>query len=315
MSVLSFREGRASDLRATFEFQEATLEAFRKEHGLLPRDHERDPADLEAQWRHDRPLLEFIVAQADGAFVIAEDGDEIVGYTRVARFGTMDELTDLWVAPERAGSGIDRALLERCWPESPTPDLGRVALGLGTPDDLNLFTQFGVMPVGGHWHLRHRSEEYLERRSQEVDSTEPAVHALTPERAIAEWKRLEPPAVGHERPLLHEFFGRTRTCLATIDVERQQATGLCWVSSDGDIGPAVGERAQDLVPVVLAALDRVAKSQEPESFGLFCTTDTWWLLNRLRRLGFRVHWPRWLMSSVPLPGLDRYLATRPARLL
>ncbi len=69
------------------------------------------------------------------------------------------------------------------------------------------------------------------------------------------------------------------------------------------------------MPVVLAALDRVAKSQEPETLGVFCTTDSWWLLDRLRRLGFRVHWPGWVMSSVPLPGLDRYMATRPARLL
>ena len=141
------------------------------------------------------------------------------------------------------------------------------------------------------------------------------MHALTPDRAVSEWKRLEPPAIGHKRPLLHEFFGRTRTCLATMDGRGGEATALCWVSSDGDIGPAVGEEAQDLVPVVLAALDRVATMQEPESVGVFCTTDSWWLLDRLRRLGFRVHWPGWVMSSVPLPGLDRYLATRPARLL
>ena len=77
----------------------------------------------------------------------------------------------------------------------------------------------------------------------------------------------------------------------------------------------MGEEAQDLVPVVLAALDRVAMKQEPESFGVFCTTDSWWLLDRLRRLGFRVHWPSWVMCSVPLPGLDRYVPTRPPRLL
>ena len=63
--------------------------------------------------------------------------------------------------------------------------------------------------------------------------------------------------------------------------------------------------------MVLAALDRVAKQQEPESFGVFCTTDSWWLLDRLRRLGFRVHWPSWVMCSVPLPGLDRYLRHPP----
>jgi GNAT superfamily N-acetyltransferase len=315
MTVLSFRLGHASDLRATFELGEAALEVSRKERGLLAPDHRRAEDDLDARWERERGLLEFIVAQADGTFVICEDGDEMVGYTRVARFGEMDELTELWVAPSHAGLGVGRALLERCWPESPTPELGRVVLGIGRPADLTLYTQFGVMPVSGHWHMRHRSEEYLERRSLEIDGGPPTVHALTPERAVAEWKRLEPSAIGHERPLLHEFFGRTRTCLATIDAQRGEAAALCWVSSDGEIGPAVGEAAQDLVPVVLAALDRVAKQQEPESVGVFCTTDSWWLLDRLRRLGFRVHWPGWVMSSVPLPGLDRYLATRPARLL
>jgi hypothetical protein len=155
----------------------------------------------------------------------------------------------------------------------------------------------------------------MERRSLELDSTEPGVHALTPERAVSEWKRLEPSAIGHERPRLHDFFGRTRTCLATVDGARGEAVALCWVSSTGEIGPAVGEEAEHLVPVVLAALDRVAKQQEPETFGVFCTTDSWWLLDRLRRLGFRIHWPSWVMCSVPLPGLDRYLPTRPARLL
>ena len=315
MSVLSFREGHASDLRATFDLGEAALDASRKERGLLPADHRRAEDDLDARWERERGLLEFIVAQADGSFVICEEDDQLVGYTRVARFGKMDELTELWVAPSHAGLGVGRALLERCWPESPTPELGRVVLGIGRPADLTLYTQFGVMPVSGHWHVRHRSEEYIERRSQEIDAGPPTVHALTPERAVAEWKRLEPSAIGHERPLLHEFFGRTRTCLATIDAERGEASALCWVSSDGDIGPAVGEEPEHLVPVVLAALDRVAKMQEPETFGVFVTTNAWWLLDRLRRLGFRVHWPAWVMSSVPLPGLDRYLATQPPRLL
>jgi GNAT superfamily N-acetyltransferase len=310
VSVLSFREGRSSDLRATFELAEDALDVSRKERGLLPPDHQRGPDDLDERWGRERGLLEFIVAQADGAFVICEDEDRMVGYTRIAHFGAMDELTELWVAPSHVGLGVGRALLERCWPESPTPDLGRIVLGIGRPADLSLYTQFGVMPASGHWHMRHRCEEYLE-----IDAPPPTVHALTPERAVTEWKRLEPNAIGHERPLLHEFFGRTRTCLATMDAERGEATALCWVSSDGDIGPAVGEAAQDLVPVVLAALDRVAKSQEPESLDVFCTTDSWWLLDRLRRLGFRVHWPGWVMSSVPVPGLDRYLATRPARLL
>ena len=315
MSVLAFREGRSSDLRATFELGELTWDASRVERNLLPPDHSRPAGELEAQWRRERALLEFIEAQPSGAYLLCEDGDEIVGYTRIARFGSMDELTELWVVPSHSGRGVGRALLERCWPGLPTPDLGRVVLGLGMPADLSLFMDFGAKPVSGHWHLSAPAEGYLERRSQEVDMSEPAVHALTAERAVSEWKELEPPAIGHERPLLHEFFGRTRTCLAIMDARAGAALALCWVSSEGEIGPAVARKAADLVPVVLAALDRVAKAQEPESLGIFCSTDSWPLLERVRRLGFRVQWPSWLMCSVSLPGLDRYLPTRPARLL
>jgi hypothetical protein len=67
--------------------------------------------------------------------------------------------------------------------------------------------------------------------------------------------------------------------------------------------------------VVLAALDRVAKTQEPDALAVFSTTTSWHLLHRLRMLGFGVYWPSWIMSSVPLPGLDRYVPARPPFLL
>jgi GNAT superfamily N-acetyltransferase len=314
VSELSFREGRASDLEAVYALGEVAWDESQAARGLIPGDEVRAGQDLLRDWEFERPLMEFMTAQPGGGFLVATADGELAGFLIVTRFPGMDELGDLWVAPEHGGKGVSRGLLERCWGESPTRDLGRLVVAVGTPADLTLFTEFGVMPVSGHWHMRHRVEQYLEQRAQEVDSTEPGVHVLTPDRAVEEWKRLEPAAVGHERAALHEFFGRTRNCLATVDGSGN-ATALCWVSAHGEIGPGVGRGPEDLVPVVLAALDRVAKMQEPETLGVGCTTASWWLMDRLRRLGFRVHWPAWIMSSVPLPGLDRYLPTRPMRLL
>ncbi len=113
MSGLSFREGRPGDLRATFELGEAAWDESRKARGLLPPDHRRDRAEIREQWDRARPFIEFVAAQPDGAYWICEDGDELVGYVRVARFGSMDELTELWVTPRYAGRGVGRALLER----------------------------------------------------------------------------------------------------------------------------------------------------------------------------------------------------------
>ena len=311
---LSFRLGTAADLAATFAISERTMKDIAERQGITPPARDLTDADIRAQWMRQRSLIEFMAAQPDGRFVICEEAGEPLGYARVVRFGRMEELTELMVEPEQQGRGIGRALIERCWPEEPRADVGRLVVAAGAPLDLSLYTAFSVMPVAGHWHMRQTTSGYRERRSQE-DSTEPAVHVMKPDRAVEEWQRLEPEAVGHERTRLHEFFGRDRTCLAYLDQQSGQAAGLCWVSSDGDIGPAVGRRPADLAPVVLAALDRVALTQEPEHLSVFCTTSSWWLLHRLRSLGFRVFWPSWVMCTEPLPGLNRYVPTRPAQIL
>jgi GNAT superfamily N-acetyltransferase len=315
VTELSFREGRPGDLRETFGLFERAIHETARRMGAVPLDSELAEAQVEANWRLERPLVEFIAAQDGGCFWVCEDANGIVGHARVVQFGRIEQLTEVSVTPAHQGRGIGRALLESCWPEPPTQDLGRLIVAAGSHVDLSLYTEFGVMPATGHWHVQQRTEEYVELRSHEaVDAADPGVHVLKDDRAVAEWKRLEPAAIGHERPLLHEFFGRERTCLATLDGDGR-ATGLCWAGPRGYIGPGVGERAEDLVPLVLAVLDRVAKTQEPEELHVFCTTDSWWLLRRLRSLGFRVSWPSWVMCSEPVPGLDRYLPTRPALIL
>ncbi|HYH58090.1 MAG TPA: GNAT family N-acetyltransferase [Thermoleophilaceae bacterium] len=314
VAELSFREGTAGDLAATFALSERAIYDVAVRQGVIPHGATPTETSIRAHWLRQRNMIEFLAAQPGGRYWIAEDGEEVVGFARVVRFGAMEELTELMVDPDRHRTGIGRALLERVWPGDPTPDLGRVVVATGAPPDLTLYPDFGVMPVTGHWHLRVRTERYLERRAQEVDVRDPGTHVLAPARAAAEWQRLEPLAIAHERPALQEFFARDRNCLATMD-EDGSATGLCWVSSHGEIGPAVGAEPEDLVPVVLAALDRVAKTQEPEELSIFCTTIAWWLLRRLRGLGFHVYWPSWVMCSVPIPGLDRYVPTRPPHVL
>jgi GNAT superfamily N-acetyltransferase len=312
---LRFREGRAADLPATFALAQRAIHHAASRQGIVAPGSEPSEAEIRSRWLRHRPLIEFIAAQPGGSYWVGEDGDAVVGYARVARFGEMEELTEAMVDPAHQRRGVGRELLARCWPDDPSPELGRVVIAAGSPVDLSLYMDFGVMPITGHWHVRQRAEDYLERRAHELDTAEAAVHVLEAERAVAEWRRLEPPAIGHQRPLLHEFFGRARTCLACMDEASGGASALAWVSKQGEVGPAVGAGSEDLVPVVLAALDRVAKTREPETLSVYCTTDSWWLLRRLRGLGFQVYWPSWIMCSMPLPGLDRYVPTRPPQLL
>jgi GNAT superfamily N-acetyltransferase len=311
---VTVREGSLGDLEATFTLMDRTMSRLAVDQGFM-RDGERTDADIAAAWAHYRSFVEFLDAQPGRRYLVAEDASGPIAFARVVRFGEMEQLSDLMVAPPHQGSGLGRQLLEAIWPGDPTPSLGRLVVATGAPRDLSLYTDFGVMPVAGHWHMRQQTPSYLEHRSHETDATEAgSVVVLTVDRAVTEWKRLEPEAIGHERPALHEFFGRDRACLATVD-PKGAARALCWVSVDGDIGPAVGTTPADVIPVVLAALDRVAKTQEPAHLSVYACTTSWHLLHRLRLLGFRVYWPSWVMCSVPLPGLDRYVPTRPPMVL
>jgi GNAT superfamily N-acetyltransferase len=309
-----FREGRARDLRSTFTISAHAVHHTASRMGLLDVPPPT-PLQIEAEWEIQRDVLEFVAAQEGGSYWICEDAGEPVGYARVFRGSDMEQLTELMVLPSHHSRGIGRALLQRCFPDPPTPQLGRLVVAAGAPGDLTLYQDFGVMPAAGHWHMRARVADYVERRAHEVDATETAVHALEGDRAVAEWQLLEPPAIGQRRADVHEFFARTRTCLATMNPATGGALGLCWVGANGDVGPAVAATPADLVPVVLGALDRIAKTRDPGILGIYCSTDTWWLLRRLRQLGFRVYWPGWVMSSIPLPGLDRYMPMRPPHLL
>jgi GNAT superfamily N-acetyltransferase len=316
MSDLTFREGSASDLETTFALSARAVHESAVKQGVIPPDHELSDERVHENWLRQRSMVEFIASQLGGRYVVAEDGSSgIAGYARVVHFDGMEELTELMVLPDLQRRGIGKQLLDAVWPGDPTPELGRAVVANGSAADLSLYTGFGVMPVAGHWHMRTRTQDYLKLRAQEIDTTDPGVHALKADRAVAEWKRLEPSAVAHGRPALHEFFGRDRTCLATIDASSGAASSLCWVSSDGNIGPAVARSAGELVPVVLAALDRVAMTQEPRHLSVYASTLSWWVLRRLRMLGFSVYWPSWVLCSVPLPGLDRYMPTRPPHLL
>jgi GNAT superfamily N-acetyltransferase len=312
---LTIRDGSVSDLEMTFALSEHAMHDSGTRQGIIPPGRELTAEHISTDWGRQRSVVEFIAAQPEGRYVIAEDADGAVGYARVVRFPHMEELTELMVLPEHQGRGIGRRLLGVAWPGDPSADLGRVVVAAGAPSDLSLYLEFGVMPVAGHWHMRQRTDVYLERRAQEIETTDPGVHLLKPDRAVAEWMRLEPQAIGHERPALHEFFARDRNCLAALDPRTGEARALCWVSSEGEIGPAVASEPGGLVPVIIAALDRVAMTQEPRHLSVFTTSLSWWLIRRLRTLGFGVFWPSWILCSVPLPGLDRYVPTRPAHLL
>ena len=67
--------------------------------GVVPPDQPLTDARIRADWLRQRSIIEFMAAQPEGRYLICEDGDGTIGYARVVRFGDMEQLTELMVAP------------------------------------------------------------------------------------------------------------------------------------------------------------------------------------------------------------------------
>ena len=231
----------------------------------------------------------------------------------------MDELTELWVGARRTPAGASAAaLLERCWPESPTPELGRRGRGRRAPrgpDALHRVRRdAGQRPLA---HAPPARTQYLERRAQEIDATEPRRARAHPgprrggvEAARAGRDRARAPAAArvlrpHAHLPRHASTTTRQRHRALLGQRRRRHRPGGGEEARGPRAGGAGRARPRGEDAGARELRRLLHHRRP---GGCC--------DRLRRLGFRVHWPGWVMCSVPLPGLDRYLADAPrARLL
>ena len=241
----------------------------------------------------------------------------MVGYTRVARFGQMDELTELWVAPSHSGLGVGRALLERCWPR-----VADARAGAGRARHRPARRPDPLHPVRRDARQRPLAHAPPQRGVPRAPLAGDRRRAAAGARAHARARRgrVEAPRAARDRPRAPAAARVLRPHAHLPGHDRRRARRgdgrSAGSAPTATSAPRSARRRRTSCRSCSPRSTGWRSRMEPESFGVFCTTDSWWLLDRLRRLGFRVHWPGWVMSSVPLPGLDRYLADRArARLL
>ena len=152
------RGPRERPARPSFELGEAALDASRARARPAARGRSaHDGRSCATRWAHERPLLEFIAAQPGGCFL------RLRGRRRAGRLRARRPLR----RDGRAGRAVGRARARRprasaggcssaAGPSRPRPSSGGSWWRSARPADLTLYTEFGVMPVSGHWHMRHR---------------------------------------------------------------------------------------------------------------------------------------------------------------
>ena len=241
---LTFREGTARDLAATFALAERALHEVAKRQGVMPEGVELTEAAIRSHWLAQRNMVEFLAAQPGQPLLDRRERRQARRASRASsRFGGMEELTELMVDPEYQREGVGRALLDRVWPGDPTPDIGRVVVATGASGRPHALPRL-------RRHARHRplaparAHGALPRAARAGASTRASrTRTCSPRSARAR------SGSGSSRSRSPTSAPRcTSSSRATARASRRSrpdghATGLCWVSSHGEIGPAVGADA------------------------------------------------------------------------
>ncbi len=310
---LSFRDGTARDLSATFALAERTRHDAAMRQGIASDGPEPTPVEVRGDWHRERALIEFMAAQPDGRYVICEAAEEPIGYARVVRFGGMEQLTELRVDPEHQGRGVAGRCSSAAGPGIHRRSSAGSWWPRERPADLSLYTEFGVMPITGHWHMR-AADRRISRDARGGARGLRAGRCARPRRRErrgrveaprAERHRAPPAAAARvlrARPHLPGARGRRdrRGHRALLGELRRRDRARRWGR-----GPRTSCRSS------WRRSTGSRRRRSPSTLDVYSTTISWWLLRRLRGLGFHVHWPGWVLCSIPLPGLDRYVPTRP----
>ena len=75
VTELTFRDGSRSDLESTFALSEHAMHDSGTRQGIIPPGRELTHEHIAADWTRQRPVVEFIAAQPEGRYLIAENGD------------------------------------------------------------------------------------------------------------------------------------------------------------------------------------------------------------------------------------------------
>jgi GNAT superfamily N-acetyltransferase len=286
---------------------------FRRSLGALLERYtepwEPDPADIAATWPAWQGLYAHLQASCDKAWVAMAPDGAVLGYARSLRQGDVRELTEFFVAPEAAGGGVGRRLLDAAFPAE--PGVQRLIIATGDPSAQSRYIRHGFTTQA---HLLELSGDPGARPGP-APTTDLVARPIDPAdvRDLDALAAIDAEVLGHRRDADHRFFAAERA--GRLFLRDGRVAGYGWIGAR--TGPVAALDPADL-PAMLATMEALALEQGVTSLDWAvpgrAQPAAAWLLGR----GYRLYrMPVFLMSDGPdLPGrFDRYVVTTPPFLL
>jgi GNAT superfamily N-acetyltransferase len=307
-----------SELEACAGIWRVSIDAYTTKLGQPPLPDEVAP--LLRLYRH-------LAATDPDGFVVAVDGERIVGFAAAVEREHLWFLSMCFVLPEAQGRGLARRLLDRVLPPAEDPLAARriraTATDSAQPISNALYASLGIVPRVPLLNLvgpppDPRAFDALPDGIRAV-SFEEIAGAATGDGAAAGHQRLaaavdalDRETLGVAHPLDHRFLrqeGRRGWLYHGPDAA---PLAYAYASEAGRVGPVAVRDEALLVAVVGDVLTRVVPRG---AFAMWLPGTAGELVARSLRAGFRLEpWPVLLCWDRPVGDLARYLPISPGLL-
>lgn len=301
--AIEYRLAKSKDLPRVAEVFAAAIDDLTRKHGFFDGPTPTKPIS---------PQYAFWLKKNPNAFWVAEEGNEVVGYTFSFLRGSLWFLADLFVLPEHQGKGIGGALIRKTLNSWRARKIGNFSLI--TPAfnraSVSLYMRFGMLPrqpvyfasaprraVAKSLHASARSEI----EADEVTSKRGLVQNLD---------KIHKEAQGFPAGWHNEFFSEVLRARCLLFKKDGRPIGYAFFRDNGRIGPLVVKSASHFAPAFEATL-RSAVGTGADELEIFFPGTNEQAVKASIRHGFRITSPLLFLSSKPMGDWNNYMFYSP----
>lgn len=299
---MDYRHAKVSDIPEVAEVFATAIDDIDRKHGFYEKPTPKSPSPQYAFWLKKNP----------GAFWVAEDRGQVVGYTFSFLRGSLWFLADLFILPERQGKGIGGTLIKKTlgsWRQSRITNRALITPAFNRAS-VSLYMRYEMLPRQPVYFAT-APREAVERGLRDKEVKELEVEEVKNFRASSPiLDKVHKLALGIPSGWHNEFFFEVLKSRCVIFKKRGRLEGYSFVRSDGRLGPLVVRSASSFAPAFDLTLREAVESKAEKVMMLFPGTNRGAVRMGMKR-GFRIDYPLLFLSSRPMGDFENYLFYSP----
>jgi ribosomal protein S18 acetylase RimI-like enzyme len=297
---VSYEHARESDIPSVAEVFATSIDDLDKKHGFFEEPTPTSPSPQYAFWLKRHP----------GAFLVAKDEGEVVGYAFSFVRGTLWFLADLFILPSYQGRGIGRELIRRTlgsW-EGTKIDNKALITPAFNRSSVSLYMRYGMLPRQPVY-VATAPVEKLKRRVSGKKGKALEVEEVD-RRSLPLLDRVHRSSMGFPAGWHNEYFIDVLGMRCLLFRKNGRAEGYAFVRKDGRVGPLVVRSRSSFAPAFESSLKLACEGEGKEVLIFFPGTNLG-AVERGIALGFEIVYPLLFLSQIGMGDFQNYLFYSP----